>query len=108
VHGDVDPASEQGLLELLHEDTARADLAERTSAIAIARRRYGHQRDLDARPPQPICGNAGLSEREPTAAGADAYEHGTSTNAAPAARTSSAAVERERTRSEPGREAACR
>ena len=49
MHGDVDPPLEQRLLELLDEDTARADLAERLRAVAIARGRDRHERDLQAR-----------------------------------------------------------
>ena len=48
VHGDVDAALEQRLLELLDEDPAGADLAERARAVAVARRRDRHERDLDA------------------------------------------------------------
>ena len=49
VHGDVDPAGEQRLLELLDEDAARADLPERLRAVLVAGGRDRHQRDLDAR-----------------------------------------------------------
>ena len=38
VHGNVDAPVEQRLLELLDEDAALADLAERARAVAIARR----------------------------------------------------------------------
>ena len=49
VHGDVDAACEQSLLELLHEHAARADLAEGPRAVAVAGRRDRHERDLDGR-----------------------------------------------------------
>ena len=108
VHRDVDPPAEQRLLELLHEDAARADLAERPRAIAVAGGRDRNERDLDSGPSQLLRGDAGLSEREPTAAGADTNEHGTSTSGALAARTSSAAAEHARRRSAPEGGAACR
>ena len=40
---------EQRLLELLHEDAARADLAERLRPVAVAGGRDRHERDLDPR-----------------------------------------------------------
>jgi hypothetical protein len=75
MHGDVDAAVEQRLLELLDEDTAFTDLAERLGAVAVAGRRDRHERNLDPGPAQCLDGALGLGEREPTAAGADADEH---------------------------------
>ena len=75
VDGDVDPPVEQRLLELLHEDAARADLAERLRAVAVAGRRDRHERDLDTGAAQTAGGELRLGEREPTAAGTDADEH---------------------------------
>ena len=74
VHGDVDPPVEQRLLELLHEDAARADLAERPRPVAVAGRRDRDERDLDAAggDASRVRGELGLREREPTAAGPDA------------------------------------
>ena len=68
VDGDVDPAVEQRLLELLDEDAALADLAERLRAVAVACRRDRDERDLDAGPAQPLAGQLGLRQREPTSA----------------------------------------
>ena len=51
VHRDVDPSVEQRFLELLDENAARADLAERAGAIAVARGRDRHEGDLDAGAP---------------------------------------------------------
>src|SRR5207302_9377916 len=53
------------------------DLPERFRPVAIARGGDRNQRDLDTVPAQPGCGELGLREREPTAAGADANQHGT-------------------------------
>ena len=76
VHRDVDAPVEQRLLELLHEHAARADLAERPRAVAVAGGRDRDERDLDAGPPQKrVRGELGLGEREPTAARPDADEH---------------------------------
>ena len=77
MHGNVDAAVEQRFLQLFDEDTASSDLAKGTCAVAIARRRDGNERDLDARPAQPGRSELGLREREPTAAGTDADQHGT-------------------------------
>ena len=72
VHGDVDPPVEQRLLDLLDEDPARADLAERLRPVAVAGRRDRHERDLHPRPPQPrrtassACVSASREPREPT------------------------------------------
>ena len=66
---------EQRLLELLDEDPAGADLAERARAVAVAGRRDRNERDLDPRPAQRLGRALGLGEREPTAAGADAKQH---------------------------------
>ena len=73
MNGHVDPAVQQRLLELLHEDAPLADLAERLATVAVAGRRYRYEGDLDV----PLCSHqvgceTGLGEREPTAAGADA------------------------------------
>ena len=87
VHGDVDAALEQRLLELLHEHAAGADLAERPRAIAVARGRDRHERDLDPGPAQRLGGALGLGEREPTAAGADAKQHSTAGSRCAARRT---------------------
>jgi hypothetical protein len=78
MHRDVDAAVEQRLLQFLDEDATRSDLAERTRPVPIARRGDGNERDLDARPAQPGRSELGLREREPTAAGTDADQHGTS------------------------------
>ena len=75
VHRDVDALLEQRLLELLDEDAARADLAERLRAVAVAGGRDRHERDLDARRAQARGSELGLREREPTAAAADADQH---------------------------------
>ena len=71
VDGDVDPAREQRLLELLDEDAARADLAERLRSVAVARRRDRDERDLDPGPRSrsAACSawvSASLLPREPT------------------------------------------
>ena len=111
VHGDVDAPVEQRLLELLHEDAARADLAERPRAVAVARGRDRHERDLDARRARSaLRGELGLREREPTAAGADANQHGTPRDCRDArlARDAGPAAGRARTRSAPGAAAAAR
>src|SRR2546423_11969566 len=108
MHGDVDAMFEQGLLELLDEDTARSDLAERLRAIAVAGRRDRNQCNLDPRAAQAGSGELRLREREPTAAAADADQH-----TAPAfgtiGRTSThRGAAPERTRSEPAAAAAFR
>ena len=77
VHGNVDATVEQRLLQLLDEDTTSSDLAEGTRAVTVARCRDGNERDLDTRRAQPRCSELGLREREPTAAGTDADQHGT-------------------------------
>jgi hypothetical protein len=46
VDGNVDPAVEQRLLELLHKHTPSAELAERTRAVPVSGRRDRHERDL--------------------------------------------------------------
>ena len=74
VDGDVDPAGEQRLLDLLHEHAALADLAERARAVAVAGGRDRHEDDLVARPPDHRAGELGLGQREPRAARADANE----------------------------------
>src|SRR6185437_14131091 len=75
VDGDVDAPVEQRLLELLDEDAAGADLAERTGAVTVAGGRDRHEHELDAGRPQRRKRALGLSEGEPTAATADADEH---------------------------------
>ncbi len=75
VDRDVDPAVEQRLLELLDEDAALADLAERLRAVAVACRRDRDERDLDAGPAQPLAGQLGLRQREPTSAASDSEKH---------------------------------
>src|SRR4029079_8249086 len=75
-----DATLEQCLLELLDEDAASTDLAERARPVAIARRRDRHERDLHRCPPDPlpaqrVRGAFGLGQCEPTAAGADAKQH---------------------------------
>ena len=75
VDGDVDPPLEQRLLELFHEDPARADLTERTGAVAVTGRRDRDERELDAGRSQRRESALGLGEREPTGATADADEH---------------------------------
>src|SRR5206468_13022518 len=60
----------------------RSDLAERLGPIAIAGRGDRDERDLDAGSAQPRSGALGLSQREPTAAGADANKHDTTLAAA--------------------------
>jgi hypothetical protein len=77
VHGDVDATVEQRFFQLFDEDAARSDLAERACAVAVAGGRDGNERDLDTRPAQPGRRQLGLREREPTAAGTDADQHGT-------------------------------
>ena len=76
VHGHVDAVLEQGFLELLDEDAARADLAERTRAVMITGSGDGHKSDLDPGPAKSLGGPPSLGESEPTAAGTDAQQHG--------------------------------
>ena len=76
VDRDVDPPGEQGFLELLDEDAALADLAERLRPVAVTGRGDRDERDLDPGPVQRRDGALGLGEREPTAAGTDAQQHG--------------------------------
>ena len=71
--------------------SARADLTERLRAVAVARGRDRHERNLDAVAAQMARGQLGLREREPTAAGADAYQHGTACVRPWSARTAGAA-----------------
>ena len=71
VDGDVDAPREQCLLELLDEDAALADLAERLRPVAVARGRDRHQRDLDAAGLRSVAAcsawvSASLLPREPT------------------------------------------
>src|SRR5205807_5630775 len=77
MHRDVDPAIKKRLFELLDEHSARTDFAERSGAVAVARSGDRHERDLDTRTAKPRRGQLGLRERESTAAGADADQHGT-------------------------------
>ena len=76
VDGDVDPAFEQRLLELLDEDAARADLAERLRPVAVAGGRDRHERELEPGPAQPLDRELGLRQREPATPRADPEEHG--------------------------------
>ena len=109
VHGNVDPPAKQRLLDLLDEDAAGADLAERPRTVAVANGRDRHQRDLHARPPQPLGSELGLGEREPTAARADPEQHGRRRAPAGSGRTRrSLAGGCERRPSAPGSEAAGR
>jgi hypothetical protein len=101
VDGDVDTTIEQRFLQLLDEDAASSDLAERLRPVAVAGRRDRHERDLQARPPQPLRCQLGLSEREPTAARADANQHGRVSAPGPSGR-SGAAAGSARTPSAPG------
>src|SRR5947207_8284662 len=80
MHGHVDPPCQQRLLDLLDEDTARADLAERLRPVAVARGRDRHQRDLDSRAPQQLARLLCLRQREPRAARADPDERQTETS----------------------------
>src|SRR5688572_28938131 len=92
MHGDVDPARQQCLLELLDEDPALADLAEGLRAVPVAGGRDRDECDLDAvpanpRPAQRLGGALRPGEREPTAAGADAAEHSDGARTASTRRT---------------------
>ena len=75
VDGDVDPAVEQCLLELLDEHAAAADLTERPRSVTVAGGGDGYERDLDPGPPHRLRRALGLDESEPTAAGTDAQKH---------------------------------
>ena len=66
--GYVDTAGKQRLLDLLDEDPARADLAERSLAIAIAGGGDRDKRHFDARAAQPHCRQLGLRQGELRAA----------------------------------------
>jgi len=68
VHGNVDPPGEQRLLDLLHEDAALTDLAERARAVAVTCRRDRDERDLDAGTSQLHRRLLGLRECEPRSA----------------------------------------
>ena len=111
----VDPAREQRLFELLDEDPAFADLPERLRPIAVAGCGDRDERDLDALPldPRPAkrfdCA-AGLGEREPTAAGTDAQQHGSGerSRCAPRRTRCGPGAGYGRTRSAPAAEAADR
>jgi hypothetical protein len=74
VDGDVDASRKKRLLELLYEDAARADLAERPLPVAVAGGRDRDERDLDAGPPEALGRELGLGQREPRAAGSDTQE----------------------------------
>ena len=65
VYGDVDPPCEQGLLDLLDEHAALADLAERAGAVAVAGGRDRHERDLVAARADHLRRELGLRQREP-------------------------------------------
>src|SRR5437764_11121670 len=69
--GDVDPAGEERLLDLLDEHAPRADLAERLRAVLVAGRRDRHERDLDAVTAQTVGRELGLRQREAATATAD-------------------------------------
>src|SRR5579864_8968953 len=101
MHGDVDPAGEQRLFDLLDEDAALADLAKRARAVAIAGRRDRHERDLVPRTAHNCAGELGLREREPRAARPDANEHSSSSPEAPRDGNGDAAPARARMRSAP-------
>ena len=75
VDGGVDPPVEQGLLELLDEDAAVADLAEGATSVAVAGGRDRHERDLPPRGTEPLGDQRGLRQREPAAAGAEPEKH---------------------------------
>ena len=75
VHGGVDPAVEQRLLELLDEDAALTDLAERAAPVAVAGGRDRDERDLAPRAAELVGRERRLRQREPAAARADADEH---------------------------------
>jgi hypothetical protein len=77
VHGHVDAAFQERLLDLLDKDAARPDLAEGLRPVPVARGRHRDERQLDAGGAQPGDGLLRLGEGEPTAARADANEHGT-------------------------------
>ena len=102
MHGNVDATVEERLLQLLDEDTASSDLTKWTRAVTVARRGDGNERDLDARPAQARRSELGLREREPTAAGTDADQHGTRCAWRASDRTADACA-RARRRSAPGR-----
>ena len=72
VHGDVDAAVAQRLLDLGREDAAAADLGERAPPVAVALRRERHDRDGVPEPAQRGRGKLRLRHREPGGAGADA------------------------------------
>src|SRR5690349_1884186 len=108
MHGDVDAAVEQRLFELFHEHASLTDLAERARAIAVACGRDRYERKLDTRGAQPCGGGLGLGQREPTAAGPDANQHGTTRVAAASARRTTGGDGCERTPSAPAPEGVAR
>jgi hypothetical protein len=77
VDRDVDAALEQRFFDLLDEDAARADLAERTPAVAVAGRRDRNESDVELRPrlAKKVRGDLGLRQREPATAAAEPNEH---------------------------------
>src|SRR5437762_9635727 len=75
MHRNVDLAREEGLFNLLDEDAAGADLAERARPDAVAGGGDRDEGDLVAGPPHDRCGELRLREREPRAARPDANEH---------------------------------
>ena len=87
MNGDVDPSSQQRLLDLLHEHAPFADLAERTLAVAVARRGDRDEGDLDTGRAQCVRRLTRLRQRQPRAARSDANEHRTSSLLACSART---------------------
>src|SRR4051812_22393685 len=86
MHRNIDAPFEQRFLELLDEDAARADLAERLRAVPVTGRRYRNERDLDSGTADARRSELRLREREPTAAAADADQHSVSA-VSPAGRT---------------------
>src|SRR5436305_6998175 len=80
VDRDVDPPLEQRLLDLLDEDAARTDLAERARAVTVARGRDRHERDVVAATAYHTRRELRLGEREPRAARPDANEHSRSSS----------------------------
>jgi hypothetical protein len=78
VDGHIDAAGEESLLDLLHEDPALADLAERLRAVAVSRGRDGDERDVEIGigEAQRVGGDLRLRQREPTPPAAEPKNHG--------------------------------
>src|SRR5207247_8341471 len=68
MHGDVDSARKQRLLNLLDEDAPVADLPERTGAVAIAGSGDGDERDLVAVAAKHRGRELGLRQSQPRTA----------------------------------------